>query len=124
MADSHLLVIEDEGAIAIDIESALTVAGYTNIALAATEKHALARIEGEAWDAVIADANLNGKGIQHIVEALDRKRIPFVIVTGYERENLPEILRSAPLIAKPFTGPKLLQIISELLMPAHGGDGL
>ena len=112
---SPVLIIEDEAVIAIEIESALSAAGYTTVGLACTEKQALTKIAGEPWEAAVVDANLHGCGIQQIVVALHERNIPYLLVTGYGRENLPPSVSDAPLIEKPFDPIRLTRAVTGLL---------
>ena len=71
---------------------------------AATIEEALAIIETEAPDGVLLDANLNGESSAPIATLLHARAIPFVVVTGYGRLELPtEAMNAAPRLAKPFS---------------------
>jgi CheY-like chemotaxis protein len=76
-----------------------------------TESSALQQLTENDWDAVIVDANLNGHGIERIGALLHTRNIPFVIVTGYEREDLPAVVREAPLLSKPVSFESLAQTV-------------
>ena len=114
MIGKRILVIEDEYLIALEMESELKKAGFTEVTCAATEKEALALIEEGTWDAAVADANLHGRKIDFVAAALNVRRIPYVVVTGYGRESLPSETAGAPLIAKPVQGRRLAQEITQL----------
>lgn len=114
LAGRRLLVIEDEPLIALGLVSSLEVAGAEVGRPVGTEKEALAAIERGGFDAALLDANLHGKPVDAIAAALTRKNIPFVFVTGYGRESLPEAFRQAAVLAKPFSDKQLLDAIVAL----------
>ncbi len=115
MKRKRILVIEDEFLIAADMESLLKAAGAEFVGSAATESDALLRIEKEHWDAAVADANLNGRGIRRVAAALLARGIPMVIVTGYGRESLPSELKDIPALEKPFDSRRLIRTLERLL---------
>lgn len=114
LAGRRLLVIEDEPLIALGLVSSLEVAGAEVGRPVGTEKEALAAIERGGFDAALLDANLHGKPVDAIAAALTRKSIPFVFVTGYGRESLPESFRRAAVLSKPFSDKQLLDAIIAL----------
>jgi DNA-binding response OmpR family regulator len=122
MIGKTVLVIEDEFLVALEIQTELTNAGFAAVEHAATEQEALARIQEGQWDAVVADANLNGRGLTRIASALNQHGIPFVVVTGYSRESLPPEVREVPVIDKPFSGRKLVQTVRNLCRESRSGE--
>jgi CheY-like chemotaxis protein len=110
----HILVIEDEALIAADMLEAMQAAGAVQVEYAATEAEALAAIGQKRWDAALADANLSGRGIDQVAAALREHGIPFIIVTGYGRNNLSSDLADIPLIEKPCAGRQLVKAVSLL----------
>jgi CheY-like chemotaxis protein len=60
-------------------------------------------INRASFDAVLLDANLRGRPAGDVAAALTRRNIPFVFVTGYGRESLPESFGQTSILTKPFT---------------------
>lgn len=124
-----ILIIEDEFLVAEEIRFHLVRAGFSEIEHAATERDALAAIAGRQWDAAVLDANLDGTGVERIVEALQMRSIRFAIVTGYGRQGLPKTMtESVPVITKPFKPGTLTDTLARLCArgPAEhpeGGNG-
>ena len=76
---------------------------------------ALKEIESRTVDAVILDAKLvDGSGGR--LGRLPRRHVgfPYVVVSGYDKENLPNGLRRAPFVAKPISVPVLIEAIEGL----------
>ncbi len=119
LAGRRLLVIEDEPLIALALVSSLEAVGAEVARPLGTEREALAAIERSDADAALLDANLHGKPVGEIAAALTRRRIPFIFVTGYGRESLPESFRHAAILAKPFTDKQLFDAVTALASPTN-----
>lgn len=107
-----ILMIEDEYLVAEEIRLYLRRAGFAEIAHAATVENALKCISENGWDAAVLDANLNGRSIDSIADALFEHGIPFVVVTGYGLRSLPERLRTVAVVEKPFRPKALVDAVS------------
>ncbi|GAA3749148.1 response regulator [Terriglobus aquaticus] len=114
METCRVLVIEDELLVGLDLVFTLQGAGFRQVEHAMNEPEALDRLHSETWDAVVADANLNGRGIHRIAELLQKKRLPFLVVTGYARENLPAVIGEAPVLTKPFSHREVVRSVQQL----------
>jgi DNA-binding NtrC family response regulator len=119
----RVLVIEDEYLIAVDIALTLEGLGYAVVGPVSTVGEALAVIAGEALDAVLLDTNLGGTSSEPIAVELNRRHLPFVVVTGYG--NLPLAaadLDSALRVNKPFTPDELAGTLASAMgRDANGG---
>ncbi len=118
LAGRRLLVIEDEPLVALDIVAGLEDAGAEVLGPAGTERDALRLIDTEMADAALLDANLHGRPVDQVAAALVRRRIPFVFVSGHSRDGLPAGFAEAPLMGKPFSHRKLVEIVADLLQSA------
>ncbi len=120
LAGLRFLVIEDEPLIALDIAGSLERAGAEVAPPVGTEAEALRAIERNDFDAALLDGNLHGRPVDEIAAALTRRNIPFIFVTGYGRENLPNSFKHAGVLNKPFTQQQLLQALKD--MERSGGN--
>jgi CheY-like chemotaxis protein len=109
-----ILMIEDEYLVAEEIRLCLKGAGFSEIEHAGTEDAALKHLSNGRWDAAVVDANLDGRKIDTVADALFERGIPFVIVTGYARESLPERLASVTVVEKPFRSKALVDAVLSL----------
>jgi CheY-like chemotaxis protein len=114
-----ILMIEDEFLVAAEIRFHLNGGGFHEVEHAATERDALAAIAARDWEAAVVDANLDGVGVERIADALQKKGIPFVIVTGYGRKGLPQAIADVPVIDKPFRPGTLLDTLTRLCAPGR-----
>ena len=90
-------------------------AGYEVIGPAATVTKALDLIDSQEPHAAFLDCNLNGEYATAVAIALAAKGIPFAVVTGYERERLPEAFSHGVFVRKPFDAARLRKIAQTLL---------
>jgi DNA-binding NtrC family response regulator len=117
MADlSHLsrvLVVEDEGLIALDVETTLRDAGVRDIVSAANVADALALIARVPLDAAILDLHLGRGGWSHVVaEQLRAKGVPFIFSSG--TVAVVDGFRDVPFVAKPFATDQLLAALLQV----------
>jgi two-component sensor histidine kinase len=114
LVGTRFLVVEDEPLIALDITAALQEAGAETVG-SSTATEALDIIGSNELDAALLDGNLQGTPVDEIAAALSRRKIPFLFVTGYGRENLPIDFRDVAVLAKPFSQAQLLQAAARLV---------
>jgi DNA-binding response OmpR family regulator len=110
----RILIIDDEVVIAFDIQWVLSQAGFDQPEIRTTVKSALETIASSAFDAAILDANLNGESAEPIAEALNKRGIPFIGLSGYAPDQRPPAFTAAPFLAKPFTAEDLIAELQAL----------
>jgi DNA-binding response OmpR family regulator len=113
----RILVVEDEFLVAALLQDVLESAGCTVSGPVARVAEALDTVEHEDHDAAVLDVNLGGERIDPVADALSRRRIPFMFVTGYGTAALPGEYAERPRLCKPFRMADLLGTLSGLLNP-------
>jgi len=111
----RVLIVEDEGAIGMLLEDMLNELGYEVAGLAARLAEGLRKAETETFDCAILDVNLDGRPSFPIAEALRRRGIPFLFVTGYGAKGVDPNFAADPVLAKPFMQGELAAALSKLL---------
>ena len=114
-ASVRILVAEDEFLVYLALEEELrgngfAVAGPYSSLFAAQE--ALAR---EKFDLALLDINMGGEMIWPVADELISRKIPFLFLTGYSAESLPDRFRETPRLCKPCDPAALLKEIRSLL---------
>lgn len=110
-----ILVLEDEALIATQLEELLASAGYMVVGPAGHVTEAFDLFYSARPHAALLDINLAGDRSFPLAELLRAKGVPFALCTGYgESAMVPESLRDAPTIVKPFTSDDLLRIVGQL----------
>jgi len=97
----RILVVEDEPMIRMLLEDMLDELGYTVAAEAAHIDEALEATKNADFDLAILDANLEGRSVSPVADALVARDIGFVFVTGYDDHGL-FAYRDRPTLKKPF----------------------
>jgi DNA-binding response OmpR family regulator len=111
----RILILEDEPVIALEIDNAISSAGYAT-EVAPSISAALAKITAGAFDAAVLDANVRGERVDSVALALQERNIPFLFVSGYGRERLPSSCSNTPLLPKPFHPAQLVSAIRKSLV--------
>jgi PAS domain S-box-containing protein len=111
----RFLIVEDEPLIALDIVAGLESVGVNVEGPIGSVKEALRAIQERSFDGVLLDANLRGEPVDEVAAALTRRNIPFVFVTGYGRQALPESFARSMVLTKPFTQEQLFRAASQLV---------
>jgi CheY-like chemotaxis protein len=109
-----VLVVEDEVIIGMMLCQELGRAGAVAFGPLTSVADALKALEAKAVDLVILDAKLAGGSGADLVASLKARRIPYVVVSGYEKTGLPQELKGAPFVAKPVSMPLLLEAIGTM----------
>jgi len=113
----RVLVVEDEMMVSWLLEDMLAELGCLVVGPAARVDKALAMIGAEAIDVAVLDVNLNGEMSYPIADALTAHCVPFVFVTGYDKDRMLEGYRNCPVLQKPFHRVELTDMLAKLLTP-------
>ena len=108
---TRVLIVEDEYYLADDLSRALVQAGADVVGPVGTLDQAIERVDAGGFDCAIVDMNLRGDFAFAVVERLEAAGIPFVVATGYNQNALPETLRDAPRLEKPFSQHELIGLL-------------
>jgi DNA-binding NtrC family response regulator len=103
LAHRRILVAEDEGLIALDLEATLLGFGCDVVGPLSELDEIVAAIRGEPLDGALLDVNLRGRQVFEILPEFLSRRIPVVLTSGYDDSTLfPHAFRALPRISKPF----------------------
>jgi hypothetical protein len=72
------------------------------------------------FDIAILDINIAGSSIAPVAEIIDRRGLPFLVVSGYGSGGRPEAFRSRPALRKPVLLSKLGETINAMLATPQG----
>jgi CheY-like chemotaxis protein len=119
LAGRKVLLVEDESLIIMLIEDALADLGCEIAGIASRFDDAITKARTLAFELAVLDVNLNGLRTFPIAEAIRARGIPFVFATGYGATSVPEDLKSAPVLQKPFVASDLERALSAALRNAR-----
>lgn len=124
MSQKKILVIDDEELIIRSLTKLLEKNGYT-VFVAKNGQDALAMVEEENFDLIIADIRMPGMNgvetIQSINESLEKqniKKAPVIFITGYADEKIEkkaEEFTPVAYIYKPFDIQTLVDKVKDVL---------
>jgi CheY-like chemotaxis protein len=101
LAGRRILLVEDEFLVADEIMLALSELGITTRP-ASTVERAIGLLKSpQTVDAALLDVNLRGEVVFPLVDILRARRIPYVFLTGYDPDTIPEQYRDVAVCLKP-----------------------
>lgn len=113
-----ILIIEDEPLIAMEVEEILRDAGFATLGPAASLQEAMDAVQKLRFDVALVDGNLMGETVGALIDALESRKIPYIVVTGFARDHFPNLPPRASLVAKPLSPRILLEAVNrELTRP-------
>src|SRR3954454_16183654 len=115
----RLLVVEDEYLIAVSLARALEGRGAEVVGPAGSVQDALALVEaaGDQLDGAVVDINLRDERVYPVADALAARGLPFVFLTGYDAQLIPDAYAGAPRCEKPVSSALLARKLSKAFHP-------
>lgn len=114
LSGCHVLLVEDEPLVAMDMRHELEDAGADSVTVARTVAEAIDIATRRHVDIAVLDGNLGGDPVDDVAHALTQRSVPFCFVSGYGREHLPKGYEHAPLIEKPFRSEALRATLASI----------
>ena len=109
-----VLIVEDDFLIAQDLRAVLRSAGYKVCGTVASSAAALKfLISDQRPDGVLLDVNLSDRDASPVAVLLASQGVPFVLVTAYERQQLPSAMRDRPCLSKPYSAESLVAMAAR-----------
>lgn len=111
---AHVLVVEDNMIIALDLEGVLQKFGIGEVSLASTVGAALESLDAGRPDFAFLDLNLGEETSLPVADRLLADGVPFAFGTGFgDQADLPEHLSSVPIISKPYSEKALREALTH-----------
>jgi PAS domain S-box-containing protein len=115
LSGMRLLVVEDELLVSMLIEEILRDLGATVAGPYGRLADGLAAAKVERFDCAILDLNLAGESADPLADFLLARGVPFVFVTGYQRESIDRRYANVPVLQKPIDAAALEGVLLTLL---------
>jgi PAS domain S-box-containing protein len=112
-----VLVVEDEPIVALEIAQVLDAAGFDVAGPVGSTPAALQLLKHGGCDAAVLDINLGGETSEAVALELLRRGTPFVILSGYSRDQYPPAFRNAPALMKPLRPEHLVAELKRCIEP-------
>src|SRR5438128_9633366 len=110
----HVLVVEDEPLIALDLEQALSAAGALG-GIANTVAGALEAAAAPAYTAAIIDLRLHGHSVRDVVERIAARDLPFIFYTGQTETPTAAAWPSVPILLKPLPAREVVDMLARVV---------
>jgi DNA-binding NtrC family response regulator len=110
----RVLVVEDDPVVAMVMEDTLQAMGL-EVLVDLNLVDALNEVEASPFDAALIDVGLRGENAWPIMVALQKRKIPFVVMSGGDLTALAEEFPQVRMINKPVPVEMLRQIVRDLL---------
>lgn len=111
----HVLIVEDEFFIALDLEDSVRDAGANVVGPAANVKDALALLDAETVTAAILDVNLGRELSLAVAQRLERDQIPFIYHSGQTTLLGSPAWPKATVVNKPAMPIALIAALAEAI---------
>ena len=125
LSQLRILVVEDEGLIALNLELILRRFGCQVVGLVSDVGDIVDAVKKHHPDGIFLDINLRGRRVFEVLPELVSFGIPCVLSSGYDDSTqFPAAFRNLPRIAKPFDEQALRRVCVEfaLLAAARQAD--
>jgi DNA-binding NtrC family response regulator len=110
----HVLVVEDEPLIALDLEQALSSAG-AQVGISGTVENALVAAVAPPVTAAIIDLRLHGHSVRNVVELLATRDLPFIFYSGNAETPIAASWPSVPFLVKPLPASQVVDMLVRVV---------
>ncbi len=111
----RILIVEDEPLVAWTLEEVLVDAGFVVVAIVGRVAKAMAVIKSIACDAAVVDANLAGESASPVAQALAERNLPYLVISGYSREQLPADFPVSHYLQKPCRQTEIIEALTDMV---------
>ena len=111
----RLLVVEDELLVSMLIEEILRDLGATVAGPHGRLADGVVAAKVERFDGAILDLNVAGESADPLADLLLARGVPFVFMTGYQRESIDRRYANVPVLQKPIDAAALEGVLLTLL---------
>ncbi len=120
LVGKRFLMVEDEFLVSMLVESIVGDLGATIVGPYSRLADGLAAARTENFDGAILDLNLRGEAAEPLADLLMGRGVPFLFVTGYQRDGIDRRYASIPVLQKPIDAEALKRILTSLVeVPAR-----
>ena len=113
-----ILIVEDEGPIALNLASAVAQAGGIVIGPTPSVAGSFALMAEHTLDGALLDIRLRGETSFALADVLAVLGIPFVFVSGLSSALMPYPHRDRPLFDKPYEAANVIATLARLVKAA------
>ena len=113
LAGARVLIVEDNFLIAEQLRRLVQDEGGQVVGPVATSQRACALIRSGSLDGAFLDVSLQWKESIRAAQLLEERHVPFLVVSGHEREFISNRFPQVPYVSKPFCEESLVTLASR-----------
>ena len=110
----QVLVLEDEPLLLLDVQGMLEELGVGSVVACPTVAAAARAVNLETFDVALLDVMIGSQTAAALAVDLQARGTAIGFVSGTEGDFLPDILKSRPLLRKPYTPDEFKRFFSQL----------
>jgi len=110
----NVLIIEDEFYLAVELQEAVERAGGQVIGPCPDAAAGLNEMDKGRPDCAVVDINLGEGPSYEMAEALQRRNVPFVFLTGYDAPAIPSQFAGIERVEKPASINRVVEALAGL----------
>jgi len=119
LSDLHILIVEDQILIAMDLQATLLDAGANEVATSSSLADGLLQISVKRPSVAILDVDLGNDTSLPIADLLLSLNVPFIFATGYgEGGTIPPRFSAIHVVKKPYDSASILEKVRAALQQA------
>jgi PAS domain S-box-containing protein len=117
LAGRRLLMVEDEVLVGMMAKRILEDLGATVLGPYGGLADGMAAARSEHFDGALLDFNLAGELADPLADLLIARGVPFIFITGYQRDSIDRRYANIPVLPKPLEAESLERVLVSLLEP-------
>lgn len=113
LAGACLLIVEDNFLIAEQLSRLIRDEGAEVVGPVATSQTACTLIRSRSLNGAFLDVSLRWEDSTQVAQLLEERHVPFLVLSGHEREFISSRFPQAPYMSKPFCEKSLVTLASK-----------
>jgi hypothetical protein len=109
LTGKSILIVEDNYLVARHLSGVVESAGGIVVGPVGTTAPALVLVHNQPLDGALLNVELRRGTSAPVARALGERQVPYLVVSGLERQALPPEMQHAPLIGKPISEGELVE---------------
>lgn len=114
----RIIIVEDDVLVGLDLIEQLIECGFDAVGPFVTVADAIKDFEAHGCDVAVLDVNLGRETSEGFATVLRSQDVPFVILSGYSREQHPREFLNVASVSKPVHLPELVRILTGFIPSA------
>ncbi|MEG3166152.1 response regulator [Sphingomonas sp. PB2P19] len=113
--DRCVLIVEDEYLLADDLARGFDKEGISIVGPVPSLAQALELVEQKRINMAVLDIALDGDKVYDVADALIRRNVAVLFVTGYDRSDIPARFAKVPMCQKPVGADEVIAALARLV---------